>query len=373
MTDTRGYTIPASPGTDEKYIGMTVGQVSATLTENMVKALSTSERKGGRGLAFGSRATINALRRRGLLSGCRLTMAGWLVTSQLPESRLPSLDELHEQALEEHSERAFDSFLGDEREDEPEPPAGSRPLSSREVRLADGHLTALAAQLRGESVTRDDGVIFRVGDHVRYIGQHDDGTKWKITGFRPGPFASLEALDDPRPGTRSTALYLNIIAHVDERRPGALRKIQRQDGQVFELGDRVTLPESDRPDQEWVIRELIAARGDTWVELTDVPAPAIAGRTTLSRLTFIEHVAPDADELMRRAAARAQYDTLRAFRDVLAAWIETSRENHDASVHSAEVEPCWLNFHASDVRGMISDVAKALGAPVPPGIDGQVQ
>lgn len=44
--------------------------------------------------------------------------------------------------------------------------------------------------------------------------------------------------------------------------------------------------------------------------------------------------------------------------DNLAGWIEGAKENHEASEHHDEVQPCWSRFYTSDIRAMIADAER---------------
>jgi hypothetical protein len=46
------------------------------------------------------------------------------------------------------------------------------------------------------------------------------------------------------------------------------------------------------------------------------------------------------------------------FRSVLAGWVETAKENHEALDHRDEMRPCWETWHVSDFRGMIDDAIR---------------
>lgn len=61
----------------------------------------------------------------------------------------------------------------------------------------------------------------------------------------------------------------------------------------------------------------------------------------------------------RRGAHRALVRML----SMLDGWIEGARENHDGMGHRNENrgEECWTQFHPTDIRRMVNDVARELG------------
>lgn len=71
-------------------------------------------------------------------------------------------------------------------------------------------------------------------------------------------------------------------------------------------------------------------------------------------------------KLVQRVVRRAAYDTGKTLLDVLDGWIEGGRENHEALEHRGESDPCWETFHASDIRRMVNDAMRAMGAPEHP-------
>jgi hypothetical protein len=58
-------------------------------------------------------------------------------------------------------------------------------------------------------------------------------------------------------------------------------------------------------------------------------------------------------------------EVLCALLAALDGWIEGARENHDALGHRGENrgEECWTQWHPSDFRSMVNDVASQFGVP----------
>lgn len=67
-------------------------------------------------------------------------------------------------------------------------------------------------------------------------------------------------------------------------------------------------------------------------------------------------------ELVHRIIRRAHYEALKQVLATLDGWIEGAKENHDARAHRGELDPCWEQFHAVDIRTMVDHAARALGA-----------
>lgn len=65
--------------------------------------------------------------------------------------------------------------------------------------------------------------------------------------------------------------------------------------------------------------------------------------------------------LVRRIVKRAVYDTGRALLDVLEGWIEGAAGNHEALGHRDA--DCCSMFHPDDVRRMVNDACRVMGAP----------
>jgi len=74
------------------------------------------------------------------------------------------------------------------------------------------------------------------------------------------------------------------------------------------------------------------------------------------------------EALLKRAIRRAAYDMGKALLDVLDGWIEGQQENHEAMGHRDT--DCCDTFEPDDIRRMVNDAARVMGAPEPyrPGV-----
>lgn len=95
------------------------------------------------------------------------------------------------------------------------------------------------------------------------------------------------------------------------------------------------------------------------------PAPASV-ETVAEALRGAENLdLPDlghlSEAVAKRVVRRAAYDMGRALLDVLAGWIEGAAENTAAGMGSRDADP--EQFHADDIRHMVNDACRAMGAP----------
>lgn len=102
----------------------------------------------------------------------------------------------------------------------------------------------------------------------------------------------------------------------------------------------------------------------TEVPLGQVPVSAV-GMTPLS-VTAAElaemskHVA---ELIAKRLVRRAAYDMGRMVLSSLDGWIEGVRDNHEANGHRDAFESCCGMFHPGDIRAMVNDACRVMGAP----------
>lgn len=72
------------------------------------------------------------------------------------------------------------------------------------------------------------------------------------------------------------------------------------------------------------------------------------------------------EAILKRAIRRAAYDMGKALLDVLSGWVEGNVSNHDAMHEGThDAEDCAETFTASDIRRMVNDAARIMGAPEP--------
>lgn len=71
------------------------------------------------------------------------------------------------------------------------------------------------------------------------------------------------------------------------------------------------------------------------------------------------------EKIVGRIIKRTAYETGKALLDVLEGWIEGQQENHEASGHRGENigEECWSQYHPEDIRRMVNDAMRLMGAP----------
>lgn len=182
-----------------------------------------------------------------------------------------------------------------------------------------------------ERVTRSDGVVFAVGDVVRWsLRSRGDETLWRIDylyvplrGDRQ-PYAGMTAIDDPGPGTRHTAGGLALLRHASPQRSGE--------------GTPAVEPVG-------------------WRDLDD----ALGAVKDVARKLSQQGDEQQID--VARVVRRAQYDALRTMLDVLNGWASGARENHEAMGHRGENvgEECWRSFEHEDIVNMVADAADELG------------
>lgn len=67
------------------------------------------------------------------------------------------------------------------------------------------------------------------------------------------------------------------------------------------------------------------------------------------------------EHLAKRIVRRAVYDTGKALLDVLEGWIEGAAENTAAGMGPRDADP--EQFHADDIRRMVNDACRVMGAP----------
>jgi hypothetical protein len=67
------------------------------------------------------------------------------------------------------------------------------------------------------------------------------------------------------------------------------------------------------------------------------------------------------EDLVKRIVRRAVYDTGKALLDVLDGWIEGAAENTAAGMGPRDADP--EQFHADDIRRMVNDACRVMGAP----------
>jgi hypothetical protein len=101
------------------------------------------------------------------------------------------------------------------------------------------------------------------------------------------------------------------------------------------------------------VREALASADKA---LAEVDAPVTT--EGLLRAALDAH---DADLEGVRLAAYAA--AVREMHRTLHGWIEGAKENCDAMGHRGEANPCWETWHVTDLRGMVGDIARALGVP----------
>jgi len=120
------------------------------------------------------------------------------------------------------------------------------------------------------------------------------------------------------------------------------------------------LPEYYAARMAATLKQLALANGVPLALLAPSRAGLPAKGVTVGDDVDLSDLAEAQEYIAKRIVKRAAYDTGKALLDVLDGWIEGARENH---VVSGDRDAFDERFYVSDIRGMINDAMRLMGAP----------
>lgn len=140
---------------------------------------------------------------------------------------------------------------------------------------------------------------------------------------------------------------------------------RRQIGRAYEWR---TAPEPEAPTAE--ARDALAILDElrTTIERVQVPQAAPVARANevfIGSEAALGTLVPAQRDIVDRIVERASYVALRTMLKVLDGWIEGNREAAETLGRGRDVDP--QIFHAEDIRRMVNDAAREVGAREPYG------
>jgi hypothetical protein len=178
-------------------------------------------------------------------------------------------------------------------------------------------------------------------------------TDWRTTSYLDGKLYDRGFTWGPR-DTRTTLRSLHDAGRIECQKAGGGYRWRL--GYVVRAADLNPLPASVTE-----LRDLSAQVARLAERLVADPPAAPAKVVTVGDDVDLADLTEAQEYLVKRIVKRAVYDTGKALLDVLDGWIEGAISNNEAMGRRDAADPEL--FHAADIRTMVNDAMRLMGAP----------